>query len=106
MWNFVFHMRASHLLNRIKWPCTATAGFYEAHAMSNQTQQTIAPFIDFLDENSAAALLDVSPGTLSVWRSTGRYGIPFLKIGRNVRYRRSDLLAWLTSRLRETGSTA
>ena len=40
---------------------------------------------ELLDDHAAAALLDVSPGTLSVWRSTGRYNLPFLKIGRKVR---------------------
>jgi excisionase family DNA binding protein len=61
---------------------------------------------ELLDETAAAALLDVTPGTLSVWRSTGRYALPFLKIGRKVRYKRSDLLAWLEKRTRETGATA
>jgi excisionase family DNA binding protein len=61
---------------------------------------------DLLDDKAAADLLDVSPGTLSVWRSTGRYNLPFLKVGRKVRYRRSALLAWLESRTRETGATA
>ena len=37
---------------------------------------------ELLDDHAAAALLDVSPGTLSVWRSTGRYNLPFLKIGK------------------------
>ena len=61
---------------------------------------------DLLDENKAAELLTVAPGTLSVWRSTGRYNLPFLKVGRNVRYRRGDLIAWLEKRTRETGATA
>ena len=61
---------------------------------------------DLLDDRAAAAVLDVTPGTLSVWRSTGRYALPFLKIGRKVRYRRSDLLAWLDKRTRLTGATA
>lgn len=61
---------------------------------------------DLLDDQEAALLIDVAPGTLSVWRSTGRYGLPFLKIGRKVRYRRSDLLAWLDSRTRASGATA
>lgn len=61
---------------------------------------------DLLDDKAAAELLDVSPGTLSVWRSTGRYKLPFLKVGRKVRYRRADLLAWLESRTRKTGATA
>ena len=59
-----------------------------------------------LDDKAAADLLDVTPGTLSVWRSTGRYNLPFVKIGRKVRYRRADLLAWLERRTRETGATA
>jgi predicted DNA-binding transcriptional regulator AlpA len=61
---------------------------------------------DLLDEKEAAQFLDNSPGTLSVWRSTGRYNLPFIKIGRNVRYRRADLIAWLEKRTRETGATA
>ncbi len=50
---------------------------------------------EMLDDQAAAAFLNVSPGTLSVWRSTGRYALPFLKIGRKVRYRRADLQAWM-----------
>jgi len=61
---------------------------------------------DLCDDKAAADLLDVSPGTLSVWRSTGRYNLPFIKVGRKVRYRRADLLAWLERRTRETGATA
>lgn len=61
---------------------------------------------ELLNEVEAAAAIDVTPGTLSVWRSTGRYGIPFIKIGRNVRYRRSDLVSWLESRTRASGATA
>ena len=60
---------------------------------------------DLLNEKEAAALLGVSPGTLSVWRSTGRYSLPFLKVGFLVKYRRSDLLAWLESRTRASGAT-
>lgn len=63
-------------------------------------------FGEFLSERQAAALLDISPGTLSVWRSTGRYCIPFVKIGRKVRYRKSDLDAWIESRTRKSGATS
>ncbi|MDX9887292.1 helix-turn-helix domain-containing protein [Thauera sp.] len=62
--------------------------------------------VDLLDEKAAAAFLDLSPGTLSVWRSTGRYRLPFVKIGRKVRYRRADLHAWLSARVRESGATS
>ena len=50
------------------------------------------------DEPAAAEYLDLQPGTLSVWRCTKRYGVPYLKIGRLVRYRKLDLDAWLASR--------
>ena len=69
-------------------------------------QNLIAAGADLLDDKAAATILDVSPGTLSVWRSTGRYALPFLKIGRKVRYRRADLDAWLAARVREFGTTA
>ena len=58
-----------------------------------------------VDDKTAAAILQVSPGTLSVWRSTGRYSIPYIKIGAKVRYKRGDLQAWLDSRYNATGFT-
>ncbi len=68
-------------------------------------QEIIDAERELLDERAAAALLDVCPGTLSVWRSTGRYSLPFLKVGRKVRYRRADLASWLESRARMSGAT-
>ena len=73
---------------------------------THSLRDVIAPGADLLDEKAAAAVLDVTPGTLSVWRSSGRYALPFVKIGRKVRYRRADLMAWLDSRTRATGATA
>ncbi|MDI9319041.1 MAG: helix-turn-helix domain-containing protein [Phycisphaerales bacterium] len=43
----------------------------------------------------AAKYLNVSPGTLAVWDCTKRYQLNPLKIGRAVRYRRSDLDAFI-----------
>ena len=63
------------------------------------------PWSDRLDEKAAAEFLGLKPGTLSVWRSTGRYKIPFIKVGHLVRYRRAVLEAWLESRTRVTGAT-
>lgn len=51
-----------------------------------------------LDTRAAAPVVGVEPETLEVWRSTKRYNIPYIKVGRLVRYRRSDLLKWLESR--------
>lgn len=60
--------------------------------------EIIASGRTLLNESEAAAFLDITIGTLQVWRSTGRYGIPFVKIGRSVRYKRADLEAWIESR--------
>lgn len=60
---------------------------------------------DLVDEKEAAIILGVTPGTLQVWRSTGRYAIPFLKVGRLVKYRRGALENWLESRTRLSGAT-
>ena len=50
------------------------------------------------DEAFAARYIGVKPGTLQVWRSTKRYDLPYIKVGRLVRYRQSALDAFLTSR--------
>ncbi len=46
----------------------------------------------------AAEYIGVKPSSLEVWRCTKRYAIPYIKCGRLVRYRRSDLEQWLESR--------
>ena len=51
-----------------------------------------------LDEKSAAEILGVSPGTLSVWRCVRRYPLPFVKVGKSVRYRMADLEHFIESR--------
>lgn len=61
---------------------------------------------DLLTESEAAELLRISPGTLSVWRSTGRHDLPFVKVGGAVRYSRMALEAWLQARTRANGATA
>lgn len=56
------------------------------------------PDSHLLDDIDAAAALNTSPGTLSVWRSTGRYNLKFIKVGRKVRYKAGDLRAFIESR--------
>ena len=53
-----------------------------------------------LDDKHAAAALATTPGTLCTWRSTGRHNLPYVKVGRRVRYRVGDLLDWLEQRIR------
>jgi len=73
---------------------------------THSIEKTLATARDLLTEEEAAKKIDVKTGTLSVWRSTGRYSLPFIKVGRKVRYRSSDLDAWILSRTRATGATA
>jgi predicted DNA-binding transcriptional regulator AlpA len=51
-----------------------------------------------LTTQAVAELLDVSPQTLEVWRCTKRYNLAYVKIGRNVRYPNSAILAFIASR--------
>ncbi|MGH8558643.1 MAG: helix-turn-helix domain-containing protein [Methylococcales bacterium] len=44
--------------------------------------------------------LGVSQGTLNIWRCVGRYDIPYIKIGRLVRYRAGDIKAFVARRTR------
>ena len=55
-------------------------------------------FPELLDERAAARALDLKTGTLATWRSSGRYQLPFVKIGKSVRYRAADLQTFLESR--------
>jgi excisionase family DNA binding protein len=52
----------------------------------------------YLSPRQAAAYLNSSPSTLAKLRCTGG-GPAFTRIGRAVRYRRSDLDAWMAARL-------
>ena len=51
-----------------------------------------------LTPSEAADLLGVREQTLAVWRCTGRHELPFVKVGRRVKYRASDLEKWLLDR--------
>lgn len=53
---------------------------------------------EYLTPNGFAAEFGIPESTQAVWRSTGRYGLPYIKLGRLVRYRRSEIEAWLASR--------
>lgn len=59
---------------------------------------------ELLTSREAAAYLGVSAGTLDIWRSRRSYPIPFVKVGRNVRYRKADLDAFLQRRTKDGGN--
>lgn len=53
---------------------------------------TIKPL---LTPQAVAELLGVSVNTLAVWRCTGRYPLPYRKVGRKVRYEPSEVEAFI-----------
>ena len=69
-------------------------------------QTVVHAGFDLIDCQETAEILGISKSALEAWRTTGRYQLPFIKVGRNVRYRRSDVLQWLESRTRASGATA
>lgn len=70
--------------------------YQELQALTNNGE--IAPELVLVNDITAGLILDTKPSTLAVWRSTGRYNLPFIKMGRRVRYRLSDLLAFIETR--------
>ena len=62
------------------------------------TQKTL------LTPQDVADRLGVSTTTLSTWRCTKRYPLPYVKVGRLVRYRLSDLDAFELVQLQEVAA--
>ena len=57
-------------------------------------------------QEEAATILGVTPRTLEAWRYRGE-GPPWVRIsGRCVRYRKSDLLAFIEERVKSSASEA
>ena len=52
----------------------------------------------FLTTKQTSEYLQITVGTLAVWRTNKTYNLPYLKCGGRIRYRKSDLDAWLASR--------
>ena len=57
-----------------------------------------------LSRKEAAHLLGVKVTTLEVWASTRRYNLPFVKVGRLVKYRLSDLQAFVEEHMRSVSN--
>jgi excisionase family DNA binding protein len=54
--------------------------------------------VPLLTEVETAKQIQVAPETLQQWRHHKRYQLPFVRVGRLIRYRQSDIDAWLVSR--------
>jgi hypothetical protein len=57
------------------------------------------PDTALLDDEQTAGFLSIRKTTLQVWRSTNRVQLPYVKVGRLVRYRAGDLRAFIESRV-------
>ena len=57
------------------------------------------PVSDLMSRKEAAAYLGVAERTLAIWKCTGRYSLPVVKIGRLAKYRRSDLDEFIKTRV-------
>ena len=52
---------------------------------------------NLLTTKEAADFLGIPARTLENWRCNQRYNLPYIKIGRIIRYRMIDLVAWINS---------
>lgn len=55
---------------------------------------------ELLNRKEAADYLGITDGTLAVWACTGRYNLPYVKVGRLVKYKKSDLDIFINNRTR------
>lgn len=80
------------------WRClvhTAERNDFDVMIMSNATSDPN----QMLSTQDAAALLGLQPCTLAAWREDGSQpGLAFFKLGKAVRYRYADLLAFIETR--------
>ncbi len=60
---------------------------------------------EFLNTAETAAYIRIKEGTLDVWRCTKRYDLPYIKMGRRVYYRLSDIQKFIESRIVSASNT-
>jgi excisionase family DNA binding protein len=54
--------------------------------------------LQLLTTKQVSKLLGISEQTLAIWRSNKRYSLAYVKVGRYVRYRLSDVMSFVQSR--------
>lgn len=84
-------MKQNSTLGNLPNPSAA----HQRDSLPNTTGATREPL---LNEQQAAEFLNIRPGTLACWRTTKRYPLKYTRVGRSIRYRLSDLQAFLASR--------
>jgi excisionase family DNA binding protein len=53
-----------------------------------------------LSNDEAAEYLGIKPNTLTIWRTTKRFEIPYIQIGRKIKYKKSDLDKFLNENIK------
>lgn len=51
-----------------------------------------------LNPKAVSQLLGITEDTLAVWRCNKTYNLPYIKIGRSVKYKQSDIDSFIESR--------
>ena len=67
------------------------------------TDLKLLPSEELLTPRQASEILGIKEQTLAVWRLHGR-PLPYCKIGRLVKYRRSDVLAFIEQSMKGGGA--
>ena len=63
-----------------------------------QSSATRPIFQKLLTPAEAAEILGIKVDTLTIWRSTKRYPLPFVRVGRRIKYKAEDVLSFIEAR--------
>ena len=61
---------------------------------------------DLLSTEQAARYLGLNPQTLQIWRTQGGSDLPWIQVGRKVKYRWGDIQGYLQDHQQRPGQTA
>lgn len=62
---------------------------------SSKPLQNISPLLEPFE---VSKILGVTVKSLAVWRCTKRYDLPYIKVGKSVKYHPEDVQAFIDSR--------
>jgi predicted DNA-binding transcriptional regulator AlpA len=48
-----------------------------------------------LTRKQVAEILGCKENTLAIWKCTNRYNLPYVKIGKNIRYKLADVMSFI-----------
>ena len=54
----------------------------------------LSEYPPYLTPDDFFKITGINKNTQAVWRCTRRHGLPFVKIGKSVRYNRDEIAAW------------